>query len=378
VIYLDHTATTKPYPEVIETLAVAMKEDYYNPASMYQAGLKLARARKDLFNQLGEDLGCSGENLIQTSGATESTNMAFKGLYSKYGKRLNELVVLRSDHHATLETAKFLESQGAKVHYLEPDCQGHLPPERLLRVLNDRTLLVSLLYVNNESGTILNLPELVSLIRQNAPQAFIHGDLVQAWGKLPINLESMDLDLASFSGHKIHGPKSIGLLYRKDKCYPDPLIHGGGQQNNWRSGTEDYPLLKALTTASKLHVGSMEESRAIVKNYAEILHETVHKLGGKVNFPEALPEIQSISFPGMRGQTLMNMLEKAGALVSTSSACQARNAGVSHVLLAMGVDRKDAEGTLRISLDRTNTLEEIKTFCKILEDQVTLLRKWGM
>lgn len=378
MIYLDHTATTKPYPEVIKTLAETMGENYYNPASMYQAGLKIARARRNLFNQLGQDLGCTGENLIQTSGATESTNMAFKGLYSKYGKRLNELVVLRSDHHATLETAQFLESQGAKVHYLEPDRQGHLRPERLLRVLNDKTLLVSLLYVNNESGTILNLPELVSLIRQNAPQAFIHGDLVQAWGKLPINLEAMNLDLASFSGHKIHGPKSIGLLYRKDKCYPDALIHGGGQQNNWRSGTEDYPLLKALAVASKKHVGTMEESRPVLDNYVRILHETVRKLGGLINFPNALPEIQSIAFPGLRGQTLMNMLEKSGALVSTSSACQAKNTGVSHVLSAMGVDREEAEGTLRISLDRTNTLEEIKTFCKILEEQVNLLRKWGM
>lgn len=376
MIYLDHSATSKMYPEVIDAVHRSMKEDFFNPASLYKSGKDLQRKMDDCFASLANILGCSAKELIQTSGATESINTALKGLYSWHGKRLNRFVALASDHDASLSCLKYLEKKGAEVILLKPNRDGSIPEDQLLESLTDKVLCVSLLYVNNESGILLDINRIVSLIRKHAPQAYIHGDFVQAWGKISFQLDQLDIDLASFSGHKIHGPKGVGLLYVRDGILLDPLIHGGGQQDGRRSGTDNLALLEGITIAAQIQKESFQARKEKVFALHEQLLSGLKELGAVENFPNAIPEIISISFPNLRGETLLHMLEENEIYLSTSSACQSRSARISHVLLACGVDRKQAEGSLRISISAENTEAEIQEFLEVLKQQVQLLNSW--
>lgn len=378
MIYLDHAATTRPYPEVVETVCQAMGEDFWNPSSMYKPSREIARRMKDAMIRLAMGLGCEPDELIQTSCATEATNMALKGLFSRSGRRLNTIIATEADHDATLETLRYLEGQGARVILLKPTREGLIDPEELEKALDEKTLAVSILYVNNETGVCQPLETLTGLIRSKAPQAFIHADMVQAWGKLPLNLKRSGVDLASFSAHKIHGPKGVGLLYKSQKTMPDPLIHGGGQQRGWRSGTENWASLAGMAKASELQFLSFEERKAKVTDLSRKLREGLTELGAVLSFPDALPEITSASFPGLRGETLLHMLEDEEIYVSTSSACQSGSGAISHVLKACRMDKKKAQGTLRISVDAANTAEEIDTFLRVLRLKLDQLKAWQM
>lgn len=376
MIYLDHAATTKPYPEVLDVMRRSAEEEFFNPASAYKVAKDLGRSMQDAFRSLAEDLSCKPENLVHTSSATEATNHILKGLYGTYGKRLNHFVCLESDHDATLQTCKYLEQTGAKVSYIKPQRNGQILDEDLIQVLNDKTLCVSLLYVNNESGIVLDIDHLSSIIRQFAPNAFIHADLVQAWGKIPLALNQLDIDFASFSAHKIHGPKGSGLLYKRTHKTIDSLIHGGSQQGNWRAGTENLSTLKAMALASKIQCKTFADRKSKVKDYANIVKDTVLNLEGEINFPNSIPEILNVSFPGLRGETILHMLEAKEVYVSTSSACNAKSGTISHVLKACSIPQEVAQGSIRISLDATNTLDEIENFCMILEQEINTLRQW--
>ncbi|AVM42146.1 cysteine desulfurase family protein [Fastidiosipila sanguinis] len=376
--YFDHAATTKPLDSVITTISKSMERDYYNPASLYDAAKDVEKKIKNAYIEIAKTLNCTPDELIQTSGATESTNMAFKGLFTKYGHRLNKIIASAADHDASLNTLKFLEAKGAEVVLLKPNKDGLLDLDELKSHLDSKTLLVSILHTNNETGVVQDLNAISKIVREHAEQAFIHADLVQSWGKVELNLNSLDIDLASFSGHKIHGPKSTGLLYIRSQTYPEALIHGGGQQNGWRSGTEDWPLLSGLTEAAKSIYTNFEENNTKVSELRDFLVPELKSLGATINFPNAIPHILSISFPKYRGETLLHMLASEGVYVSTSSACNAKSAAVSHVLTACNMDRKQAEGTLRISLDSSNTIEEAEELLKAMRKVIQQMIDWGM
>ena len=265
MIYLDHSATTKPYKEVCDTVCRALREDFWNPASMYRPAAAVAGKMKTAFASLASDLGCEPSELIQTSCATEASNMALKGLFSRYGTRLNTIIATEADHDATLSTLNYLEQHGARIILLKPLKNGLIDPDDLEHVLDERTLCVSLLWVNNETGVVQDLETLCKVIRRKAPECFIHADMVQAWGKIDFSLQDLDVDLASFSAHKIHGPKGTGLLYKRKKVIPDVLIHGGGQQNGWRSGTENWPLLAGMAKASAMQKESFARRKERVR-----------------------------------------------------------------------------------------------------------------
>lgn len=378
MIYLDHCATTKPYPEVCRTVAEAMEKDFWNPSAMYKPAKETARLMEEAFALLASDLGCLPEELIQTSCATEASNTVFKGLYARYGSRLNTLIASEADHDATLSTLKYLEQKGARVILLKPLKNGLLDPEDLRQVLDERSLCVSILHVNNETGIVQDTQALIDVIKEKAPQCYIHLDMVQAWGRMPIRLHKMQADFASFSAHKIHGPKGVGLLYKRAKVTPDILIHGGGQQRGWRSGTENWPALAGMAKAAEIQSETYESRKEKTEALSAQMKEGLRELGGIISFPEAVPEIISVSFPGLRGETLLHMLEEKEVYVSTSSACQAGSGAVSHVLKACRMDRRQAEGTLRISLDADNSPAEITEFLRILGEQLEQLKAWKM
>ena len=376
--YFDHAASTKPYDAVVDLISETMKNDFYNPASLYKPAKDLSRKMAAAYNNVANNLNCSATELIQTSGATESTNMAFKGLYSRYGHRLKKIIASSADHDASLNTLKYLKTKGAEVVLLDPDKNGLLNLSELEDVLDENTLLVSILYVNNETGVVQDLNKLSHIIRKNAPQAYIHADLVQALGKVKIDLKELDIDLASFSGHKIHGPKSSGLLYIRDKVYPEALIHGGGQQNGLRSGTEDWPLLSGLSLSVELACRNIDINNEKVWNLRQKLLPKLIELGAIVNFPNSIPQILSVSFPKYRAETLLHMLEANEIYLSTSSACNAKSSQISHVLQACKMNREQAEGTLRISLDQSNTEEEIDELIEVFRRIIKQMEDWGM
>lgn len=377
MIYLDHAATTKPHKEVIEAMTTAMREDYFNPAALYKPAKDISRKIETAYGLIAQSLNTDAEELVFTSGATEATNMAIKGMFYKYGERLNKIIASSADHDATLSTLKYLERQGAEVVLLNPRKDGSLDLNELESHLDDKTLLVSILDVNNETGVVQDMENISAIVRRKAPQAFIHADLVQSWGRLKLNLKEMDIDLASFSGHKIHGPKSTGLLYVREGVYPDALIHGGGQQNGLRSGTEDFPLLMGLAQAAHLLETKFEANKSQVKKLRKILVPGLVSLGATINFPGAVDEILSISFPGQRAETVLHMLEAEGLFVATSSACNAKSGEISHVLKALNMDNKQAEGTIRISLDASNTEEEMHEAVRIFTSVIEQLKDWG-
>lgn len=376
MIYLDHAATTKPYKEVTEVQALSMDEEFFNPSSSYKVAKDLARKITSEFQSLAQDLDCSPDELIHTSGATEASNHVIKGLFQQYGRRLNHFVCLASDHDCTLKPLESIESLGAQVSYLKPTKETKYDLEELSSVLNNKTLLVNILYVNNESGTLQAIEKICALIRERAANAFILGDFVQAWGKVEFSMRKIDVDFAIFSGHKIHGPKGNGLLYFRGKSLPTPLIHGGGQQNNMRSGTENLAGLRAMAMASRMQKESFTVRKARTQKFRDKLANHIERLGGIINFPHSIPEIMNVSFPGLRGETILHMLEAKEVFISTSSACQARSGRISHVLEAIAMPRIQAEGSIRISLDGSNTPEEIEKFCILLENEVTTLRQW--
>ncbi len=377
MIYLDHCATTRAYDEVIDTIAQAMREDYLNPSALYKPAKDIKRKIDEAYNYIAQTLNCQPDELIFTSGATESINMAFKGLFYKYGKRLNKIIATSSDHDSSLDTLKYLKTQGADVVLLNPDENGFIDPAELESHLDDKTLLVSILHVNNETGVIQDTENLVKLIRDKSPDAFIHLDLVQAWGRMLLNLTEMNIDLASFSAHKIHGPKNTGLLYKRTGIFPDALIHGGGQQDAWRSGTEDYPNLAGLAKAVEIQTNNFDSHKEQVKRLREILIPGLENLGAVVNFPDSIEEIVSISFPGQRAETILHMLEYEDVYVATSSACNAKSGEISHVLKAMKMNDEQARGTIRISLDASNTEEEMHETIAIFDKVITQLKDWG-
>lgn len=378
MIYLDHCATTKPCPEAVAAVTQAMTEDFWNPSSMYKPARGIARKMEAAFRSLAADLGCEPDELIQTSCATEASNMALKGLYSRYGSRLNTIIASEADHDATLATLKYLGQQGARIILLKPLKNGLLDPDDLAHVLDERSLCVSVLTVNNETGVKQDLAALNEVIRRKAPQCYIHADMVQAWGKCAFQLSKMDIDLASFSAHKIHGPKGVGLLYKRRKVTPDIFIHGGGQQHGWRSGTENWPLLAGMAAASSVQSKTFAARHEKVCRLHERLIRGLQETGAVISFPAAIEAIVSVSWPGLKAETLLHMLEEEEVYVSTSSACQAGSGAVSHVLKACRMDKKQAEGTLRLSLDAENTEDEIDRFLEILGRQLARLKTWGM
>lgn len=360
IVYLDNSATTKPCDAAIQNINFALENTWGNPSSLYDMGFTAQQLVDDTRRTVANTLRCREDEIYFTGSGTESNNTALLGAAKARKKRGKRIITTAIEHPSVLETAKRLESDGFEVIYLKPQPNGVISLDDLKNAINRDTILVSIMLVNNETGAIQPIKQAAQVIKQSGAPALFHCDGVQAFGKMPINLCDLGVDLFTASGHKIHGPKGIGILYIKKGITIKPLITGGGQEKNMRSGTESVPLIYGLKGAVD-SLGNISESLKTQKELWNYAKETL--LDSKIitinSSDEVLPYILNISVEGYRSETLLHFLEAAGVYVSSGSAC-AKGEG-SYVLHEMGLTRRRVDSALRISFSQDTTKEDIDT-----------------
>ncbi len=374
IVYLDNSSTTKPCVEAIDAVNIALKEFWGNPSSLHILGMEAENAVSEARQNIAALLKCREDELVFTGSGTEGNNTAILGAVKSRAKRGNRIVTTSIEHPSVLETIKLLEAEGFEMVYLKPDTSGQVSVEDINNAINDKTILVSIMMTNNETGAIQPVEAAVSAVKQvNAP-ALIHCDGVQAFGKMPIDLKKLGVDLFTASAHKIHGPKGIGILYIKKGVTIKPYIVGGGQEKGMRSGTESVPLICSFGAAVKA-LPNMQKGLESMKALNSYAREKLLNLDGiAINSPDsALPFILNISVLGYRSETLLHFLENEGIFVSSGSAC-AKGQG-SYVLREMGLERKRVDSALRLSFSRFNTKADIDRLYNALNKAKERLRK---
>ena len=375
MIYLDSAATTQLAPEVRDWLVSHLETDFANPASAHGLGLEAEKQQYAAMASLAHDLGCSVNELIVTSGATESANTAIFSAAAKRRHTARHMVCGIGDHDATLASTKRLQADGWEVSYVDilPNGAGDL--EDLERKQKPDTQLICLLMVNNELGGITDVLAVRRLRDRICPDALIYVDMVQAWTRMPINLHDLGCDYASFAGHKIRAPKGIGLLYVRHDAPFVPLIVGGGQQKGRRSGTENPLLIAALALASRLGTERTDTNLDRIRELNGQLREQLADLEPRWHSDDhSTPYILNFSLPGVRGETLLNVLSSREIYVSTGSACSSSAQSGSHVLRALRLPPDEADSTLRISLDPHLTAEDMDRVSEAIHDAHRLLK----
>ena len=379
--YLDNSATTRAYDEVADLVAKIMKEEFGNPSSVHHMGMvsgeRLSQARETIAASLKVD----PQEIVFTSGGTESDNLALIGVARANKWRGNHIITTKIEHPAILETMAFLEKEGFEITYLSVDETGTIDLDELKNAIRKETILVSIMFVNNEIGTLMPIQKAGELIKSVNKDTYFHVDAVQAYGKVLIRPRTMNIDLLSVSGHKIHGPKGVGFLYIKKGTKIVPICYGGGQQKGMRSGTENVPGIAGLALAAKK---CYEDFDAKIKKLYDLKQYTVDSLleripdikinGQKVN--EGAPHIISVSIKGLAAETVLNMLSSKNIYVSAGSACTSNNPHVSDTLQAIGLEKDLLESTIRISMSFMTTKEEMDYFLDTLCSQVSNMRKF--
>ena len=374
IVYLDNSATTKPCEAAINNTAFALTNEWGNPSSLYDMGFRAQMLVDDTRKAVSGLLKCREDEIYFVGSGTEGNNTAILGAAHARQKRGKKIITTTIEHPSVLETVKRLECEGFEVVYLKPQENGVISIDDLRAAIDKNTVLVSMMLVNNETGAIQPVNEAAQIIKQSGAPALLHCDGVQAFGKMPINLVDLGVDLFTASGHKIHGPKGIGVLYVKKGVTIKPLVTGGGQEKNMRSGTESVPLIYGLKGAvdSLGNINETLKSRKELWNYAkETLLET--KLITLNSSYEVLPYILNISVEGYRSETLLHFLEAQGVYVSSGSAC-AKGEG-SYVLLEMGLAKKRVDSALRISFSRDNTKQDIDALKSAIIQATQKLRR---
>lgn len=388
-IYLDNSATTRTFDEVTEYMTHIMKDIYGNPSSRHTLGISAEAEVKKSLERLARIMKVDTGNILFTSGGTESDNLAIIGGAMANKREGMHLITTKTEHPAVLEPMKFLEEQGFSVTYLDAGADGRVNPDDLKASLTDETILVSIMNVNNEIGSVNDIREMGAIIKDYKPSILFHTDAVQSFGKFRINPKSCKIDMMSVSGHKIHGPKGVGILYVADKVKLHPLMLGGGQQKGLRSGTENVPGIAGIGLASELIYKDFDEKTDKLYELKRYFIEELIKLPGVyVNgipqnafTDEAMirmtaPHIISASFDQIRAEVLLHALEAKGIYVSSGSACSSNKPSVSATLQAIGLDRKLLDSTLRFSMSHSTTREDIDTTLTVLSDELPKLRKF--
>ncbi len=375
-VYLDNNATTMAAPEVLEEMAPLFCELYGNPSSMHTFGGRIAKKITKARQQLADLLGCSPSEIVFTSGGTESDNAAIAGTLAAYPNK-RKVITSRVEHPAVLTVCRELENQGYTVVELGVDRSGNLDLDELEYRLDDNTVVVSIMYANNETGVIFQIEQIAEMVTSKG--SVFHTDAVQAVGKIPLNLSQSKIDLLSLSGHKLHGPKGIGALYIKKGTRISPFILGGHQEAGKRAGTENTPAIVGLGKACELAAENIEKENTKVKSLRDRLETTILEKcpasmlnGDKEN---RLPNTTNISFEYIEGESILLMLDKFGICASSGSACTSGSLEPSHVLRAMGVPFTAAHGSIRFSLSRYTTQQEIDFVIEKLPPIIARLRE---
>ena len=359
MIYLDNSATTKPCPEAVAAMTAALTENWGNPSAQYQFGFDAAKLLRSARHQVAAAMGAEPDRIFFTSGGTEADNWAIAGAARRMGKRGKHIITTAIEHHAVLNPIKDLEAQGFEVTYLQPDSLGRIAPEDLKAALRKDTILVSIMMVNNESGAVMPIAQMAKLTHRICPDAIFHTDAVQGFLKIPFSAKTLGADLISISSHKIHGPKGAGALYISPRLKSFPaLLVGGGQESNFRSGTEGTPAIFGFAAACAACAATFRDD---IQQERQLLDHLIQKLsalpGVVINGIHEAPHILSLSIPGVPTQNSINILQDAGICVSAGSACAKGHR--SHVLTAMGIPGDVMDGSFRISLCRATTEEEL-------------------
>ena len=374
--YFDNAATTAVFPEVRELMVKLMEEDYGNPSSLHMKGIEAERYIKEATASIASTLKCQEKELVFTSGGTESNNLAIIGS-AMARRRAGKHIITSSVEHASVSaTMEFLEKEGFEITRIGVSEDGKLDLEELKNSLREDTILVSVMYVNNEIGTIQPIEEISGIIKSYNPAIYFHVDAVQAFGKLVFTPKKLGVDLLSISGHKIHGPKGSGVLYIKDKTLIRPIIYGGGQQRAMRSGTENVPAIAGLGLAATLMYKDNEKKMEYIRSLKNTFIEKVTKLENVFDNSGDAPHIASISFVGIRSEVMLHALEEKGIYVSSGSACSSNKPHVSSVLKAINLDGSRLESTLRFSFCETNTMEQIEYAIDVIKDILPVYRRY--
>ena len=380
-VYLDNSATTMSYPEVGELVYKIMCRDYGNPASMHRKGVEAEHYIREAKETLARIMKVNAKEIFFTSGGTESDNLALIGCARANKRSGNHLITTSIEHPAVLNAMRYLEEEeGFRVTYLPVDSKGKMKLEALKEALCPETILVSVMYVNNEVGTVQPVQEAAKIVKEYDSSILFHTDAVQGFGKYHIYPKRMGIDLLTASGHKIHGPKGVGLLYISDKVKICPIIFGGGHQKNIRSGTENVPGTAGIGLAAKMIYRDMDMKVALMRELKNYFIEGISKIEDTTihGFTDegSAPHIISVGIAGVRSEVLLHALEDKGIYVSSGSACSSNHPAVSGVLKAIGTPREYLDATLRFSMSEFTTKEEIDYTLETLYNCIPMLRKY--
>ncbi len=371
---MDHSATTAVDPAVVEAMLPYFSEKFGNPSSLYAIGRQARRAIEDSRQKIADLLGARKEEIIFTGSGTESDNLAIKGISYKNRKKGDHIITSSIEHHAVLRTCKFLETHGFKVTYLPVNKEGTVNPADVEKAITPKTILISVMHANNEIGTIQPIEEIGKIAKEkNVP---FHTDAVQTAGKLPLNVESLGVDLLSISAHKMYGPKGVGALYIRKGIFLEPQLHGGGHERNIRSSTENVPGIIGFARAAELARERLPQEQKIAGLRDSLIKGVLEIKDSYLNGhpTKRLPNNANFRFSFIEGESLLLNLDMKGVAASTGSACSSTSLEPSHVLLAIGLKPEEAHGSLRLTLGLGNTQEDVDQVVSVLPDIVNKLR----
>ena len=365
--YLDNSATTRPCPEAVAAITCCLTENWGNPSSMHRLGDRAAHTLEDARKSVAAALGAAADRVFFTSGGTEADNWAIFSAVRTRGKRGKHIITSAVEHHAVLEPMARLEADGYEVTYLKPDSSGRITLDALRQALRKDTILVSIMTVNNETGAVMPIDKLAKLTHRMAPNALFHTDAVQAFLKIPLQAKTLEADLISISGHKIHAAKGVGALYIRPGLHLPPYLLGGGQERKLRSGTEALPLIAGFGAACAAGAATFREDTARMAALRDNLRTALAALPFVTLIaPGDAPHIVNLAVPTVRSQELINRLQDREIYVSAGSACAKGHR--SHVLQALDLPPEVIDGSIRVSLSKFTTQEEIALFLTVLTE----------
>ena len=381
MIYFDNAATTRAADEVAERVRYMLLENFGNPSAQSMMGVRAENELNDARKIMAKSINALPEEIYFTSGGTEDDNWAIFGTAEGYKRSGKHIITTSIEHPAVAEPMERLRQKGWDITVLDVDKNGYIDLDALRDSIRDDTVLVSTILINNEVGTIQDASAVGKLIKEKNPNTLFHADAVQAFGKYPIDVRKMGIDMLSMSGHKIHGPKGVGFFYMKKGLKVRPIIYGGGQERGQRSATENTPGIAGLAKAVELAMENMDASHEKVMEVKRTLAEGILRDIPKthINGPsieEASPYVLNVSFNGLRSEVLLHSLEESEIYVSAGSACSSKKKGGSHVLRSLGLSEERIEGAIRFSFCRYNTVDEAEACLEILKEKTAFLRKY--
>ena len=381
MIYFDNAATTRAADEVAERVRYMLLENFGNPSAQSMMGVRAENELNDARKIMAKSINALPEEIYFTSGGTEDDNWAIFGTAEGYKRSGKHIITTSIEHPAVAEPMERLRQKGWDITVLDVDKNGYIDLDVLRDSIREDTVLVSIILVNNEVGTIQDAAAVGKLIKEKNPNTLFHVDAVQAFGKYPIDVRKMGIDMLSMSGHKIHGPKGVGFFYMKKGLKVRPIIYGGGQERGQRSATENTPGIAGLAKAVELAMENMDASHEKVMEVKRTLAEGILRDIPKthINGPsieKASPYVLNVSFNGLRSEVLLHALEEKEVYVSAGSACSSKKKGGSHVLRSLGLSEERIEGAIRFSFCRYNTVDEAAACLEILKEKTAFLRKY--